>query len=130
MYATSSSLVGLADRRSGRHGARGWAIEHRTRRQTAALAYIEQRRSRILEDINGSRPLAEIIEEITELVSFRLHGAPCWCQITDGAQLGNCPAKLDGLRIAQLEIPSRSGPAAGTVFAAFDRLAKPSANRD
>jgi diguanylate cyclase (GGDEF)-like protein len=108
-------------------GARGWAIEHRTRRQTAALAYLEQRRSRILEDINGARPLAEIIEEITELASFRLHGAPSWCQITDGARLGCRPAKLDGLRIEQLEIPSRSGSPLGTVFAAFDKLTKPTA---
>jgi diguanylate cyclase (GGDEF)-like protein len=109
-------------------GARGWAIERRTRRQTTELAYIEQRRSRILEDINGSRPLAEIVEQITELVSFKQHGAPCWCQIADGAQLGNSPADLAGLRIAQLDIPSRSGPSPGTVFVAFDRLARPSAN--
>ena len=109
-------------------GARGWMIERRVRRQTATLAYVEQRRSRILEDINGSRPLAEIVEQITELVAFKLHGAPCWCQITDGALLGNRPARQDGLRIVQLDIPARSGPHPGTVFAAFDRLTRPSAN--
>ena len=109
-------------------GARGWLIERGVRRQTATLAYVEQRRSRILEDINGSRPLAEIVEQITELASFKLHGAPCWCQIADGAQLGNCPAKLAGLRIAQLDIPARSGPPPGTVFAAFDSLTTPSSN--
>jgi diguanylate cyclase (GGDEF)-like protein len=107
-------------------GARGWAIEYRVRRQTAALALIEQRRSRILEDINGARPLAEIVERITELVSFKLRGAPCWCQIADGALLGNCPPKLTGLRIVQSEIPSRTGPALGELFAAFDPHAKPS----
>jgi diguanylate cyclase (GGDEF)-like protein len=109
-------------------GARGWAIEHRVRRQTASLALIEQRRSRILEDINGVRPLAEIVEEITELVSFKLQGAPCWCQIADGAQLGNCPPKLEGLRIVESEIPAHTGPALGTLFVAFDPLAKPSTN--
>jgi len=109
-------------------GARGWMIERRARRQTANLAYTEQRRSRILEDINGSRPLAEIVEHITELVSFKLQGAPCWCQIADGAQLGNYPAKPAGLRIVQLGIPGRSGPPLGTVFAAFDRLTKPCAS--
>jgi diguanylate cyclase (GGDEF)-like protein len=109
-------------------GVRGWGIERRVRRQTAAMAFIEQRRSRILEDINGSRPLAEIIEEITELVSFRLHGVPCWCQIADGALLGNCPPKLTGLRIVRNEIPARSGPPLGALFAAFDPHAKPSSN--
>ena len=109
-------------------GIRGWAIERRVRRQTAALALIEQRRSRILEDINGSRPLAEIVERITELVSFKLCGVPCWCQIADGALLGNCPPKLTALRIVEAKIPARSGPALGTIFAAFDPHAKPRAN--
>ena len=106
-------------------GARGWAIEHRVRRQTTSLALIEQRRSHILEDINGVRPLAEIIEEITELVSFKLQGARCWCQIADGAQLGNCPPKPEGLRVVRTEIPAHNGPALGALFVAFDPLAKP-----
>jgi diguanylate cyclase (GGDEF)-like protein len=108
--------------------ARGWAIERRVRWQSATLACIEQRRSRILEDINGSHPLAEIVEEITELVSFKLSGAPCWCQIADGAKLGNCPPKLTGLRVVRAEIPAHTGPALGALFAAFDPLAKPSAD--
>jgi diguanylate cyclase (GGDEF)-like protein len=108
--------------------ARGWAIERKVRWQSATLACIEQRRSRILEDINGSRPLAEIVEEITELVSFKLRGASCWCQIADGAKLGNSPPKLTGLRVVQSEIPAHTGPALGTLFAAFDPLAKPSAD--
>jgi diguanylate cyclase (GGDEF)-like protein len=107
-------------------GVRGWAIERRVHRQSAALAYLESRRSRILEDINGSRPLAEIIEEITELASFKLRGAPCWCQIADGALLGNYPPNLSHLRIVRTEIPARSGPPLGALFAAFDPHAKPS----
>jgi diguanylate cyclase (GGDEF)-like protein len=106
-------------------GARGWVMERRVRRQTTSLAYIEQRRSRILEDINGTRPLAAIVEQVTELVSFRLKGAPCWCQITDGAQLGNCPSKVSAFRVVQLEIPARSGPPLGILFAAFDPLSQP-----
>jgi diguanylate cyclase (GGDEF)-like protein len=108
-------------------GARSWAIERKVRRETAALAYIERRRSKILEDINGSRSLSEIIGEITELVSFRLRGSPCWCQIADGAQLGNCPAKLSALRIVEEQIPARSGPPLGMIAAAFDALTKPGA---
>ena len=106
-------------------GARGWLIERKVRRRTSALAYIEQRRSRILEEINGVLPLAAIVEQITELVSFKLKGSPCWCQITDGAQLGNCPPKLSALRVVQQEIPARSGPPLGIVLAAFDPLSQP-----
>jgi diguanylate cyclase (GGDEF)-like protein len=106
-------------------GARTWFLDRKVRRQTAELAYIERRRSRILEDINGSRPLAEIMEQITELVSFKLKGAPCWCQIAEGAQLGNCPPKLDAFRIVHEEIPARSGPALGTISVALDPLTVP-----
>ena len=82
-------------------GFRSWALERRVRQKTAALAYIEQRRSRILEDINNSRPLSEIIESITEVVSFRLHGAACWCEISNGAALGMRPPRITSQRIVQ-----------------------------
>ena len=108
-------------------GARGWVMERRVRNQTAVLAYIEQRRGRILEDINGNRPLAEILEEITEMVSFKLKGAPCWCRIADGAPLGNCIQILSAMRIVQHEIPAHSGPALGIVFAGFDPHAQSTA---
>ncbi len=109
-------------------GVRAWALERKVRRYNAALADLEQRRSSILEDINGARPLAEIIEEIAELVSFRLNGVPCWCQIANGARLGNHPAKLTDLRIIQAEVPARSGPPLGTLSVALDPLSKPGAN--
>jgi diguanylate cyclase (GGDEF)-like protein len=105
-------------------GARGWAVERRMRRQTAALGYIEQRRSRILEDINGSRPLAEIIEQITELVSLRLQGAPAWCQIADGARLGNFPADIDHFRVVHERIAAHDEPPLGVLYAALDPLGK------
>ena len=108
-------------------GVREWAVERKVRQKIGSLAYIEVRRSRILEDINGSRPLVEIIEKITELISFKLRGAPCWCQIANGARLGNCPPKLTSLRIVQEEIPARSGPPLGTIFVALDSRTKPSA---
>jgi diguanylate cyclase (GGDEF)-like protein len=106
-------------------GVRGWILERRFRRQTAEVAYIERRRSRILEDINHARPLAAIIEQITELVSFRLKGAPCWCRVADGAELGNCPPKLTAFRVVQEDIPARTGPALGVIFVALDPLTQP-----
>jgi diguanylate cyclase (GGDEF)-like protein len=121
-------------------GIRGWALERKVRQKTAALAVrieaesvlekraaiVEQQRSRILEDINGSRPLAEILEEIVELVSFQFNGAPCWCQITDGARLGANPLNADHLRIVHQEISARNGPPLGVIFAALNPLAPPS----
>jgi diguanylate cyclase (GGDEF)-like protein len=108
-------------------GARIWFVERKVRRQIAGLAYVEQRRGKILEDINSSRPLAEILERITELVSVKLNGAACWCQVVDGARLGNCPLdqKHASLRIAEHPIAARSGPAHGAIFAAFDSYTIP-----
>ncbi len=108
-------------------GARSWFTERKVRVQNARSAYLERRRSRILEDINGTRPLPEIIEQITELVSFKLRGAPCWCKITDGAQLGNTPPTLGAFRIVEEPIHARSGPPLGAIFSAFDPLTKPHA---
>lgn len=108
-------------------GVREWRMERRVRRQNAALAYIEKRRGRILEDINNSRPLAEILERITELVSARLAGAACWCAVAGGARLGNAPTKgTSGLRVVEKQIPGRSGAPLGSLFAAFAAGATPS----
>lgn len=106
---------------------RSWAIERTMRQKAAALAYVEQRRSRILEDINNSRPLGEIIENITQVASFRLHGTACWCKIANAPSLGKRPASITRQRIIQQDIPGRSGAVLGTIFAAINRLNKPGA---
>lgn len=107
--------------------ARGWILERKMRRQSATVAArnvaeanLEQRRSRILEDINGSRLLAEILEDITEMVSFRLGGARCWCEVSDGARLGNYPPAPESMRVVNEPIPARIGPPLGALFAAFE----------
>ena len=109
-------------------GMRGWYLEYKNRRQIGSLAYVEKRRGQILEDVNHSKPLAGILERITELVSVRLNGAPCWCQISDGATLGNRPPHLDdSLRTVEQPISARAGGAHGSLFAAFDARTRPGA---
>jgi diguanylate cyclase (GGDEF)-like protein len=120
-----SLLVGLLLSLSFAVGARGWTTERKLRRHNAALAFVEKRRSRILEEINGSRSLAEIVEDITSVVSFWLRGAPCWCELADGVQLGNRPPKLNGLRVIRREIPARSGLPHGSILVALDSRTKP-----
>ncbi len=109
-------------------GVWGWVAERKVRYQNAEAAYSERRRGRILEDINGTRPLAEILEQITELASFKLRGAACWCQIADGARLGRCPDDPTAFRVVTENIPARSGPPLGTLHVAYDRLAKTQSN--
>ncbi len=107
-------------------GIWGWYFEHKTRREIGSLAYVEQRRGHILEDINDSKPLAATLERITELVSVRLNGAACWCHVADGATLGNRPPQLDSsLRTVERPIAARSGPPHGVISAAFDARTKP-----
>jgi diguanylate cyclase (GGDEF)-like protein len=106
----------------------GLTLRLKVRSQTgalAAMAEFEQHRSRVLENINGSKPLAEILEEISGMVSLMLHGAPCWCEVTDGARLGNYPPNADHLRVRHQKFFSHSGPPLGTFFAAFDPAAPP-----
>jgi diguanylate cyclase (GGDEF)-like protein len=101
----------------------------KVRRQTAALAARERQRSSILVDINGSRPLAEILDKIVGMVSSMLDGAACWCELADGTTVGNCPREPHSLEIVQAEIPSRSGPALGALLAAFGPQSSPAARR-
>jgi len=95
--------------------------------RTEAEADLERRRSRILEDINGSKPLAGILEQIASMLCSMLHCATCWCQIADGARLGKCPADLSSVRVVEEKIPSRSGPPLGVLYVAFGPATKPSA---
>ncbi|HUA91735.1 MAG TPA: diguanylate cyclase [Terracidiphilus sp.] len=113
------SLIGLLILAIFIVGGWAWYIERKMRRQTSSVAYVEQRRSRILEAMNASRPLAETLEEITELVSFKLQGAPSWCEITSGATLGNCPSVISSkLSVVEHPIPSAGGQSLGTFYAA------------
>ena len=107
-------------------GVLAWSMERRNRSRIGSLAYVEQRRARILEAINQSKPLAEILEKITELVSVRLNGAPCWCQVVDGATLGNRPDQLpsSSLRTVEHPIASRSGSTLGSVLTALNAHTK------
>ncbi len=104
--------------------------ERKARRHNATMAYMERRRGKILEDINSSKPLAEILESITELVSTRLGGAPCWIEVEDGATLGNhlSGGVQTGFRVAEHAITGRSGAHLGDIFAAFDKHSKPDHN--
>jgi diguanylate cyclase (GGDEF)-like protein len=108
-------------------GARALLAGGKMRAKVAELGYLSHRRSEILEDINRSRQLPEILERITELGSVSLKGAPCWCRIADGPTLGNCPAGLNttGLRTIEIPICSPSGNTVGSIYAAFDANAKP-----
>jgi diguanylate cyclase (GGDEF)-like protein len=107
-----------------------WMLRRKVHRQTAELAtrieaeaILERKKSRILEDINGTRPLPEILQQITELVSFRLGGAPCWCEVGDSLKLGCVPPVLHESEMIRQEISSRSGPLHGLLFAKVDPLA-------
>lgn len=106
--------------------ARAWLVEFRVRRKNAYSAFIEQRRARILEKINNSRPLTEILEHVTELVSARLQGIPCWGALADGTPIGKAPGDIStAWRVVERPIPSRCGPPLGTLSAGFGLRSAP-----
>ena len=112
--------------------ARGWRLERRLRRQTDSLAArteheaeIERRRSRILEKINGTGPLGDILEMVADLVSFRLGGIPCWCETHDGGRFGACPPGAPTANVISEELRAGSGASLGHLFAALPQDAKP-----
>lgn len=107
--------------------ARSWALERKVQRQTAVMsarneveADLERRRSRILEAINESRSLPEILLQITAMVSTSLGGVPCWCEIAGGGRLGDSPPDPESLRLVRASLDSRSGTAFGMLLAGLD----------
>ncbi len=76
-------------------------VERRIRLQNAAAADLESRRAGILEDINGVRPLNEVLEQIVALVSFKLQDAPCGLRMTEGMEIGSRPPANSALRIVE-----------------------------
>jgi diguanylate cyclase (GGDEF)-like protein len=102
--------------------ARQWYLERQVRRRTTELAYVEKRRRLILEDINASRPLPEILDQITELVSYGLRGAPCWCDLADGTRFGNRPADFTGLRTVEFSVQKPRGSPLGILRVALHHL--------
>ncbi len=61
--------------------------------ENASLAYVERRRSRIRPEYQRLSPTGRDQRAMTELVSFRLHGAPSWYQIVDWRPTGKLPDK-------------------------------------
>ncbi|HTV16588.1 MAG TPA: GGDEF domain-containing protein [Acidobacteriaceae bacterium] len=103
----------------------GWSLSRKVTRQSQAIAArieaeatVERQRSRILEDINGTRPLSDILVAITEMVSSSLGGAPSWCEFAGGIHLGHRETKHPGLENVSHEIPARSGPPHGKLSVA------------
>jgi diguanylate cyclase (GGDEF)-like protein len=113
----------------------GWTLKRKVQRQAAALATrieaeaeLERRRSRILEHINGTRSIDGIFQEIAELISFSLEGAPCWCEMADGSCLGERPDNTERLRVIREEAQARSGPPAAAFLAGIEPSLPPVAN--
>jgi diguanylate cyclase (GGDEF)-like protein len=110
-------------------GGWGWRLERKLHRHTAAVAAVEQIRGSILEDINGSRPLVEILEKIVGMTSEALEGVPCWCELADGSAVGDVPPQPHNLQVVRMRIDGRSGPALGSLFAALGAQSLPPAAR-
>ena len=106
-------------------GTFAWRSERRGRTHISRLARMEQMRSRVLEHLNGSTSLLDLVEEATEIVSFRLNGAACWCELSDGRQRGTRPKQFTGLRVVDQRILSRSGAQLGLLSAAFPARTQP-----
>ena len=113
-------------------GVWGWRLERKVRYKSAEMsarteaeANLERKRSHILEEINGSHPLSEVLEKIVEMVSSALNGAPCWCEIAGGAKYGEEPPEPHSLRIASASIYARTGPALGALSVALKADTQP-----
>jgi diguanylate cyclase (GGDEF)-like protein len=110
--------------------ARGWSLERKIRRQAAGIAAradaeaeIERRRSLILEEINGNGSFSEILEQIEDLVSFRMGGSPCWCETKDGESIGRGRPEDVPINCVSEELRTGSGTILGSIFMSLNSAA-------
>jgi diguanylate cyclase (GGDEF)-like protein len=98
----------------------GWRQERKVHLQADTMAQLEQRRSKILESINNSRPLAHILEQISELVSSSLQGAFCWIDVAGGATLGTQPESSTRCGTTALQLSGQGSNCLGTIHVACE----------
>ncbi len=113
-------------------GGWGWMLRRKVGQQTAALATMaqfEQRRSKILEKINGSDPLGEILSEITSMISSMLGGAHCRCEIAGADAKNDQAPDLDESHLSRVQIDGHGGVVLGSLVVGLDPLAPHSAER-
>lgn len=99
-------------------------LAQKSREETSSqrrFALYEQRRGVILEMISRARPLGEIIDEVTGLVSFRLHGAHCWAELNEEWGQGGRVTTSSGFSVASEPLLGSDGESLGVlnVSAAF-----------
>ncbi|HUZ96704.1 MAG TPA: GGDEF domain-containing protein, partial [Edaphobacter sp.] len=121
VVVAASVWVGMLRRRVHLQTAAITAQSEAEGKQEKHVAQLEQWRSKILEDISGTEPLGEVVEHITEMVSFVLNGASCWCDVVEGPRLGHPAENMEDLRILSRDVPSHSGVVLGTLFVAVDK---------
>ena len=86
----------------------------RERRQ----AFLERERGRVLEAINSSMPLEQVLGMITAFISEQMHGLCCWCVPPNGVMIGSTnfradDAPLEGSPHTRRDIYSSSGERLG-----------------
>jgi diguanylate cyclase (GGDEF)-like protein len=86
----------------------------RERRQ----AFLERERSRVLEAINSSMPLDQVLGMITAFISEEMHGLCCWCVPLNGIAIGCANARGvdspgEGTAHTRRDIHSSSGEPLG-----------------
>jgi diguanylate cyclase (GGDEF)-like protein len=105
----------------------GWVLSRKVNRQVHAMAQrveadaaLEKRRSRILEGINGMHPLEAILDQVNELVEFKLGEAKCWSELATGVCVGSRDDAPSDWNVLQQKLLSQTGPPHGTLFVAVD----------
>jgi diguanylate cyclase (GGDEF)-like protein len=99
-------------------------ILRRTMQEEAARerrqAFLEKERSRVLEAINSSMPLDQVLQMITDFISEQRSGVLCWCELVAERTIGSAIASQSAPRVLQIrrELYSSSGKHLGAIILA------------
>lgn len=102
------------------------ALRHTMEEEAASQrrqAFLEKERSRVLEAINSSLPLDQVLGMITDFISEQMHRRSCWCAVAGGRVIGSVSSNhveppAVNIRQSRREILSSTGNQLGTIILA------------
>ncbi len=86
-------------------------------------AFLEKQRSRVLEAINSSLPLDQVLAMIADFISEQMHGRSCWCAVAGGPVIGSVSSNqveppAANIRQSRRKILSSTGNQLGAIILA------------
>lgn len=82
------------------------------------IAQVETERGRVLEAINSTTSLNEVLAMVLRLIRSQLQSEACWCELANGTRLGDAAPEDESVLLVRRDIYSGAGERLGSLVLA------------